>query len=157
MRFSHKHQRTFKLGVLSLLSVLVTYSCTMNRKTMSPAQIKAKNYVEVVGDTANMEKLPDVFAKYPNGMEGIEAHLKHKTKYPASVRSKSIEGTVVVSYIVEKNGDVIETSVLKGVHPILDEEAQRVMTKMERWVPAMVAGEPVRIVYNQPVRFELAE
>jgi len=60
-----------------------------------------------------------------------------------------------VSFVVGRNGKVQEVQVLKGVHPLLDEEAVRVVKASPKWKPAKMDGNPVRITYRLPVIFRI--
>ena len=75
--------------------------------------------------------------------------------YPKKARRKGIEGRVIVKFIVEKDGAVGEVTVVKGVHPMLDDEAQRVVESMPNFHPGMQRGKPVRVSYNLPFNFSL--
>ena len=75
--------------------------------------------------------------------------------YPKKARRKGIEGRVIVKFIVEKDGAVGEVKVVKGVHPMLDEEAQRVVESMPDFHPGMQRGKPVRVSYHLPFNFSL--
>ncbi len=75
--------------------------------------------------------------------------------YPKKARRKGIEGRVIVKFIVEKDGAVGEVTVVKGVHPMLDDEAQRVVESMPDFHPGMQRGKPVRVSYHLPFNFSL--
>jgi len=75
--------------------------------------------------------------------------------YPKKARRKGIEGRVIVKFIVEKDGAVGEVKVVKGVHPMLDNEAQRVVESMPDFRPGMQRGKPVRVSYHLPFNFSL--
>ena len=75
--------------------------------------------------------------------------------YPKKARRKGIEGRVIVKFIVEKDGTVGEVTVMNGVHPMLDDEAQRVVESMPNFQPGMQRGKPVRVSYNLPFNFSL--
>lgn len=75
--------------------------------------------------------------------------------YPKKARRKGIEGRVIVKFIVEKDGAVGEVNVVKGVHPMLDDEAQRVVESMPDFQPGMQRGKPVRVSYHLPFNFSL--
>ncbi len=75
--------------------------------------------------------------------------------YPKKARRKGIEGRVIVKFIVEKDGAVGEVKVVKGVHPMLDDEAQRVVESMPNFQPGMQRGKAVRVSYQLPFNFSL--
>ncbi|MFW6267724.1 MAG: TonB family protein [Marinilabiliaceae bacterium] len=80
----------------------------------------------------------------------FERHLS----YPEEARLKMIEGVVDVSFLVSEDGKLIEPDIEKGVDPLLDNEALRVVSKMEEWRPAKKDGDKVdaRVVLSVPFR-----
>ena len=68
---------------------------------------------------------------------------------------KGTEGQVMVMFVVDKDGSVVEPQVVKKVDPLLDEEALRVVKLMPKWKPGMQRGEIVRVKYTIPVSFRL--
>ena len=77
---------------------------------------------------------------------------KH-VKYPKYAKEIGIEGTVKVHFVIDKKGKVSEAHVLQGVHPVLDQEAVRVVLKSPKWKPAKKDGRPVKVSYTIPVMF----
>jgi periplasmic protein TonB len=68
--------------------------------------------------------------------------------YPEEAIDNNIKGTVVVTFIVEKDGSVSNVKVVKGVHPLLDEEAIKVISSSPRWSPGLQRGQAVRVRYS---------
>ena len=66
-----------------------------------------------------------------------------------------MQGRVTLQFTVEQDGSVTGVRVLRGVHPILDAEAQKVVSQSPKWEPGKIDGKPVRVVYNFPVVFQL--
>ena len=87
--------------------------------------------------------------------QAIANFVMSNLAYPKKARRKGIEGRVIVKFIVEKDGAVGEVKVVKGVHPMLDEEAQRVVESMPEFHPGMQRGKPVRVSYHLPFNFSL--
>ena len=83
----------------------------------------------------------------------VAAHLK----YPKEAKQAGIEGTVLVKFVVGKNGGIQEIEVLQGAHPVLDAEAVRVVRSSPKWKPGIKDGRPVRVTYRIPVKFSLSE
>jgi protein TonB len=77
-------------------------------------------------------------------------------KYPQMARESGIQGTVYVTFVVERNGNVTDVKVLRGIGGGCDEEAIRVIQAMPPWVPGKQRGKPVRVQFNMPIRFTLA-
>lgn len=90
--------------------------------------------------------------------EGLEKFIKWvgaNLIYPADMASEHIEGRVIVQFIIDVNGKLIEANVLRGVHPSFDNEALRVVRLSPDWEPAKQGGKPVKQQFVIPVRFEL--
>ena len=80
-----------------------------------------------------------------------------RLKYPKEAKAAHIDGSVLVQYVVGKNGGVQEVQVLKGVHPVLDAEAVRVVRSSPKWKPGIKDGKPVRVTRTVEVVFSLPE
>jgi len=78
-----------------------------------------------------------------------------ETNYPKRARKKGITGKVLVSFIVNKDGSISNARVVEKVDDELDAEALRVVNNMPRWSPGSQDGDPVRMVFNLPVKFTL--
>ncbi|MBO4851646.1 MAG: energy transducer TonB [Prevotella sp.] len=94
---------------------------------------------------------------FPGGSLALFDFLRENTKYPEQAKKDSIEGRVVLSFVVETDGSITDPKVVRGVHPLLDEEALRVAKLMPKWEPGYQNGNPVRVKYNIPVTFKLGE
>ena len=92
---------------------------------------------------------------FPGGMPALSQFLSDNIQYPAEAEKKKIEGRVLVSFIVDKDGAISEARVAHSTHPLLDREALRVIRLMPAWNPAMENGKPVKVKYHLPVNFKL--
>ena len=93
--------------------------------------------------------------EFPGGTAALLEYLRKNIKYPAICRENNIQGRVIVSFIVNKDGAIVEPEVIKGVNPSLDKEALRVISGMPKWKPGSQRGKPVRVKYTVPVNFRL--
>ena len=98
-----------------------------------------------------VEQMPS----FPGGISGLRTYLNQNIRYPAEAQENCVQGRVVVSFVVEKDGHISDVTVLRSVDPSLDKEAVRVIRNMPRWTPGKQGGEPVRVRYNVPVSFRL--
>ena len=98
-----------------------------------------------------VEQMPS----FPGGISGLRTYLNQNIRYPAEAQENCVQGRVVVSFVVEKDGHISDVIVLRSVEPSLDKEAVRVIRNMPRWSPGKQGGEPVRVRYNVPVSFRL--
>ena len=93
--------------------------------------------------------------EFPGGMAALLEFLRTNIKYPTICRENNIQGRVLVSFVVNKDGSISDLEVVKSVNPALDKEALRVMSKMPNWKPATQRGKTVRVKYTVPVNFRL--
>ncbi len=98
-----------------------------------------------------VEQMPS----FPGGISGLRTYLNQNIRYPAEAQENCVQGRVVVSFVVGKDGHISDVTVLRSVDPSLDKEAIRVVRNMPRWSPGKQGGEPVRVRYNVPVSFRL--
>ena len=76
-----------------------------------------------------------------------------RTRYPEAAIINKIRGTVFLTFIVEKDGSVSNVTVVKGVHPLLDEEAVKAISDSPKWSPGLQRGQPVRVRFQIPLDF----
>jgi periplasmic protein TonB len=93
---------------------------------------------------------------FPGGDEARILYLKDNIKYPQMARESGIQGTVYVTFVVERNGSVTDVKVLRGIGGGCDEEAIRVIQNMPKWNAGKQRGKPVRVQFNMPIKFTLA-
>lgn len=89
------------------------------------------------------------------GMEGWNSYLAKNMTYPKSAREAKVEGTVVATFVVLKNGDVDNIEILRGIGKGCDEEVLRLVKESPKWTPGKKDGEIVKTRMRLPVRFKL--
>jgi protein TonB len=108
--------------------------------------------------TATAQKVvtdPEVLPEYPGGMQAMMTYLGNNITYPEAARKKNVEGMSVVTFIIEKDGQVSNVSLKKGFDKDCDAEAMRVVKAMPAWTPGKKGGKKVRTEYNLPIKFKL--
>lgn len=93
-------------------------------------------------------------AEFPGGLSKFTDYLIAETKYPEAELKKGLEGKVIVSFIVEKDGAISEVEVKEGISPALDKEAIRVIRNSPNWIPGKENGIPVRIKHDIGLNFK---
>ncbi len=99
-----------------------------------------------------VEKAP----AFPGGQKAMMEYLMKNIKYPAACQEAGIQGRVIVSFVVNKDGTIQNVEVIRGVHEKLDAEAVRVVKSMPAWSPGEQQGRKVRSKFQLPVFFRLA-
>ncbi len=89
------------------------------------------------------------------GASGLMQFLSMSVRYPLEAEENGIQGRVIVSFVVERDGSITDVRVVKSVHPSLDREAVRVVKSMPKWIPGKQKGSPVRVKYTTPITFRL--
>lgn len=120
--------------------------------------LKAK---EVIADEKPKEEETKVFdvveqmPQFPGGQGALFEYLSKQIKYPVIAEENGVQGRVIVTFVVERDGSITDVKVVKSVDPSLDKEAQRVVKGMPRWIPGKQNGSAVRVKYTVPVTFRL--
>lgn len=114
---------------------------------------KAKPQNDHIVDMAMVEQKPS----FPGGDAALYKWLGNQIMYPSDASEAGIQGKVIVSFVIEKDGSISNARVLRSKHPSLDAEALRVVKKMPRWTPGRNNGQTVRVKYNLPVTFKLQQ
>ena len=97
----------------------------------------------------------DQMPEFPGGNAALVEYLSTNVEYPAVALENGVQGRVMVSFVVERDGSLSDVRVLKSVDPLLDKEALRVVRSMPKWTPGMMDGSPVRVKYTIPITFRL--
>lgn len=97
-----------------------------------------------------------VAPQFKGGLERFGRFLSNNIKYPDDARRDGTEGTVILTFVVEKDGTLTDIKVSRSVAPVIDEEAIRVLGNSPKWVPGTQFGLPVRVQYSVPVSFALS-
>ena len=98
-----------------------------------------------------VEEMP----QFPGGQAALLEYLAKNIKYPVVAEENGIQGKVIVTFVVERDGSITDVKVVKSVDPSLDKEASRVVKSMPRWQPGKQNGSAVRVKYTVPVQFNL--
>ncbi len=120
-------------------------------KYVPPAMVEEEEVAE-----AEIFTVVETSPSFPGGDEARIRYLTENIKYPQMARESSIQGTVYVTFVVERTGNVSDVRVLRGIGGGCDEEAIRVIKGMPKWSPGKQRGKPVRVQFTMPIKFTLA-
>ena len=98
-----------------------------------------------------VEEMP----QFPGGPSALFEYLSKNIKYPVIAEENGVQGRVIVTFVVERDGSITDVKVVKSVDPSLDKEATRVVKSMPHWIPGKQNGSAVRVKYTVPVTFKL--
>lgn len=95
--------------------------------------------------------------EFPGGEKKRLEFLKENLNYPEEAQKAGFQGTVYITFVVEKDGKISDVRVLRGIGAGCDEEALRVIRLMPKWKPGTQRGKPVRVQMNLPITFSLLQ
>ena len=98
-----------------------------------------------------VEQMP----QFPGGQAAMMKFIADSLRYPSVACENRIEGRVVVRFVVDCKGNIVNPLVVRSVDPLLDREAIRLVKSMPKWIPGRQNGKPVCVIYNVPIRFKL--
>lgn len=93
--------------------------------------------------------------QFPGGQTALLGFLEKNLKYPETAQEKGIQGRVTCSFIISKDGSISDAEVIRGVDPVLDAEALRIIYTMPKWTPGKQRGHDVAVKYTVPITFDL--
>jgi len=94
--------------------------------------------------------------EYPGGINNLYQYFSARFQYPAKAKNENIQGRVIVSMIVEKDGRITNARIEHGISPVLDNEALKLVNASPKWKPGTVDGKPVRVQRTLPINFCMA-
>lgn len=148
------------------LSVIVASACkqdtnsemNLNSQDAPPTDVDWVDIGEYeIGeaDTSQVFLLVEENPEFPGGTEALLEYLRSNLQYPERCKENKIQGRVLLTFVVNKDGRIVEPKVVKSVDPELDAEALRVINGMPAWTPGKQKGETVRVQYTVPITFKL--
>jgi TonB family protein len=121
-------------------------------RLISNRQDNVKSNIEgESGAYTNVEEMPE----FPGGILAMRQFLAINVRYPVFAQVNGIQGKVYVTFVVQEDGSVSNINIAKGIHPVLDSEAIRVIKLMPNWTPGKQKGKPVKVSYTVPITFRI--
>jgi TonB family protein len=90
------------------------------------------------------------------GERGRMDFLRNNIRYPEMAKELGCQGTVYVTFVIDKEGAVRYPNIIRGVCPSIDVECIKLIRKMPQWKAGTEKGKPKNTVFNMPIRFFLA-
>lgn len=123
---------------------------SLNAKAPAADEVQA-----APSDDDRVYEVVETNAEFPGGQNECYKFLASQIKYPVKCMEEGIQGRVIVSFVVNRDGSIVEVKATKSPHPALSKEAERVISLMPKWKPAMQGGKTVRSRFSLPVMFRL--
>jgi len=132
------------LSIAFLFAILFSFSLNIN------AQVDKS-------DKNGVYTVVEKEAEYPGGIEAMNKFLARNINYPSLASQKEIEGKVLISFIIEKDGSISNIKIIKDIGEGCGQEGVRIVKLMPKWKPAEQRGKPVRQQFVLPISFSLVK
>ncbi len=128
-----------------------------SEETGKAVEVKYVAPVEVEEDVEEQQifQVVEEMPEFPGGMAECLKFLGKNIKYPTISQENGVQGKVIVQFVVNRDGSIVDPVVVRSVDPYLDKEALRVIKMMPKWKPGKQRNKPVRVKYTVPVTFKL--
>ncbi len=173
-------QKSKSIGQLKYLlfipvAALLAAACAGNSEPKTAIVMDKDGTREVVIDEQTVEQMEEMAAKqdkvakgnsevydmveqapqFPGGPQALMKWIGENVRYPVAAQEAGVQGRVICQFVIQADGTVGETKILRGVSPELDAEALRIVKAMPAWTPGMQDGQAVNVRYTLPVTFRL--
>lgn len=98
----------------------------------------------------------ETYPEFPGGKEAFVKFLRRHLRYPGMAAETGIQGRVILGFVIERNGDLSNIKVVRGIGSGCDEEAIRVLSKSPQWKPGIQNKQNVRVAYTLPINFSIS-
>lgn len=126
--------------------------------TGAPSTAVATGPVGPIVEADDDDRIFDIVeenAQFPGGDEACFKWLSEHIKYPSICQEQGVQGRVIVAFVVNKDGSIVDVKTVRTPDPNLSKEAERVVSEMPKWKPARQGNKTVRSRFNLPVMFRL--
>ncbi len=120
-----------------------------------PISFRLEDPVSDQPDANHVFTVVESMPRFPGGDVALLKYISQSIKYPVIAQENDIQGRVVVSFVVDKDGSIVEPEVIRKIDPSLDMEALRVVKSFPKWAPGEQRGKAVRVKYTVPIQFRL--
>ena len=142
-----------KTIALVMLTAVCTTSYAQDNTLAASDTTQTNTTLPKEEDEQKVIRVIETMPEFPCGEVGLRKYIEENTVYPEAAKNKGLEGKVFINFAVSITGDVEDVKIARGVDPILDNEAIRVVQSMPKWKPATQRGKPVRATFTLPVAF----
>jgi len=125
------------------------------RDSSSPSAKSNPSTPQKTGSEEQVFFIVEEMPEFPGGEQALRNHIATSVKYPALAQQNGTQGRVYVQFVVSKDGSVKNATVVRGVDPLLDREALRVVNSLPAWIPGKQRGKAVNVSYTVPISFVL--
>ncbi|MES2798956.1 MAG: energy transducer TonB [Bacteroidota bacterium] len=120
-----------------------------------PEPVYADTWIEPIKDTNEVLVIAEVMPEFPGGQVAMSKFIADNLLYPELAKEMQLEGKVYLRFVVKKDGTISDVTCARGIHPVLDKEAIRVVKLMPKWNPAKQNEKAVNCQMIIPIKFSL--
>lgn len=156
--FNPMRVNTLITSALTLFLLFVGTLQAIEAKTLQTVNLTHESSVEKKRPPKSSGRIietPDIDPMYTGGSHEMTRFISNNLRYPREAAEKDIQGLVVYNFVVELDGSLSNFEIMHRAHPLLDEEALRIIKSMPPWRPAVYKGENVRSTQYVPMYFKL--
>ena len=155
---SKKSSKSAALKVLLPIAVTaclaVTFAnCNNSMLLSNDDKINEKSFTNQDEPYVIVAEMPE----FPGGEKALLKYIAENVVYPQEAKEKDIEGSVYIKFVVNSEGKVQDVETLRGVDPLLDQEAIKVIESLPDFKPGREDGKPVNVSMQVPIMFKIAQ
>ncbi len=146
------------LGFITVIALVMIFACEqkeMEEIILPDAEEKPNMVPKFLNPDENIFFIVENMPEFPGGELALRQFIASTINYPEEAIKYSIQGRVYVSFVVDKTGNVANARIVRGIDPLLDKEALRVVNSLPKWKPGMQRDKPVNVAYTVPISFAL--
>lgn len=153
----HENGNEYTFDFISNYNTInLTYNVNSDSITKLNGVYDAPNIDVAYDSTDNsIYETVDEMPSFTGGSSAMFSFLSKNVKYPVVAEENGVQGRVLVSVVVERDGSISNIKIVKSVDTLLDKEALRVVRSMPKWIPGKQGGKLVRVKYSVPVTFRI--
>lgn len=130
------------------LIILITFLNLISLQVM--AQTESDTVAAEIFDSVEVQPV------FPGGTGEMYKYLAENIRYPQDAQDQGIQGKVYAKFVVKKDGSIGDVEIVRGVHPLLDNETIRVIKAMPNWTPGIQRGKNVNVWYTLPINYKIS-
>lgn len=138
-----------------LITIFPLLSLWVQAQTSDTTRSLKNDSVKVIDSDTTIYNYDDIKSQLPDNISSHSGIIAIPVKYPKSAMENGIQGTVIATFIVEKDGSVSNIKIIKKIDRDLDNEVIRVLKLSPKWKPFILNGHLIRVRYKLPVPFKI--
>ncbi len=132
-----------------------TREVVIDEQTVEQMEEMAAKQDKVAKENAEVYDMVEQAPQFPGGPQALMKWIGENVRYPVAAQEAGVQGRVICQFVIQADGTIGETKIMRGVSPELDAEALRIVKAMPAWTPGMQDGQAVNVRYTLPVTFRL--